>query len=300
MNADASAPITAQPTVADSAADVSAAGVAAAHRTRSDGGARRTLSSVRNAARLLKAYSSREPEFGVTELADRLGLGKSTVHRLLATLMLEGLIEQDAETGRYRLGLAVHDLGGASASTDLHAAVLMPMSVLRNRTGETVHVGVLDGRGVVYVERLDSPHTLRLFVEVGRRNDAHATGTGKCLLAFLPPDRLDALLREWDLNAKTPHTITDRTALQRDLAEARRRGYAVNRHESEVGVISVAAPIRDATAQVVAAMSVAGPAERMDPALPKVSAAVREAAAIASRRLGWRAHERSSDRAPHS
>lgn len=255
------------------------------------GGSRRTLSSVRNAARLLKAFSSREPEFGVTELAERLDLGKSTVHRLLATLVDEDLIEQDAETGRYRLGLAVHDLGGASASTDLHAAVLMPMSVLRNRTGETVHVGVLDGREVVYVERLDSPHTLRLFVEVGRRNAAHATGTGKCLLAFLPPDRLERLLAGGDLERKTPHTLTDRARLRRDLQESRRRGYAVNRHESEVGVISVAAPIRDATADVVAAMSVAGPAERMEPALPKVAGAVREAAAIASRRLGWRTHD---------
>lgn len=258
---------------------------------------RRTLSSVRNAARLLKAFSSRDPEFGVTELASRLGLGKSTVHRVLATLVDEDLIEQDAETGRYRLGLAIHDLGGASANTDLHAAVLMPMSVLRNRTGETVHVGVLDGRDVVYVERLDSPHTLRLFLEVGRRSAAHSTSTGKCLLANLPPDRLDAMLAGWDLPAKTPHTVTDQAALRRQLQDVRRRGYAVNRSESELGVLSAAAPIRDVTGRVVAAMSVAGPAPRMEPALPRVSTAVREAAAVASRRLGWRAHDDAADTA---
>lgn len=252
---------------------------------------RRTLSSVRNAAKLLKAFSSREPELGVTELADRLGLGKSTVHRLLATLLAEDLVEQDGETGRYRLGLAVHDLGAAvSASTDLHAAVLMPMSSLRNRTGETVHIGVLDGRQVVYVERLDSPNTLRLFVEVGRRNDAHATGTGKCLLAHISGDSLDALLAGWQLPARTPYTITDHRQLRRELLEVRRRGYAINRHESEVGVLSVAAPIRDAGGQVVAAMSVAGPLQRMEPAQTSIAAAVREAAAVASRRLGWRAH----------
>lgn len=246
------------------------------------------LTSVRNAARLLRAFSSSEPELGVTELAARLDLGKSTVHRLLTTLAAEELIEQNPQTGRYRLGLAVHELGGVLAGSDLHAAVLMPMSGLRHRTGETVHVGVLDARQVVYVERLDSPNTLRLFVEVGRRNDAHATSTGKCLLAFLPRDRLDHLLAGWELPAHTDHTITDPLRLRRELKETRQRGFAQNLHESERGVVSVAAPIRDAANEVVAAMSVAGPAERMDGIMDAVTRAVVEAGAAASRRLGWR------------
>lgn len=248
---------------------------------------RRSLSSVRNAARLLKEFSGTEPELGVTELATRLDLSKSTVHRILTTLAGENLIEQDPDSGRYRLGLAVHDLGGVSAGSDLHAAALIPMSDLRRRTGETVQIGVLDGREVVYVERLDSPNTLRLFVEVGRRNDAHATGTGKCLLAHLEPARLDRLLAGWDLPAHTEHTITDPLALRRQLKEARRRGYARNLHESELGVLSVAAPIRDKGGAVVAAMSVAGPAQRMEDVLEGVTRAVVEAGATASRRLGW-------------
>lgn len=246
------------------------------------------LSSVRNAARLLKEFSGREPELGVTELAERLGLGKSTVHRLLTTLATEELIEQNPETGRYRLGLAIHDLNAVSAGSDLHAAVLMPMTELRNRTGETVQTGVLDGRQVVYVERLDSPNTLRLFIEVGRRNDAHSTGTGKCLLAFLPQARLDRLLTNWDLPAHTEHTITDPVVLRRQLKETRQRGYAINAHESEVGVLSVAAPIRDARNDAIAAMSVAGPADRMEAGIEVVTRAVVEAAASASRRLGWK------------
>jgi IclR family acetate operon transcriptional repressor len=162
------------------------------------------------------------------------------------------------------------------------------MTELRNRTGETVQVAVLDGHEVVYVERLDSPNTLRLFLEVGRRNSAHSTGCGKALLAFAPPDHLDRLLRGWTLDAKTPHTITDLSRLRADLAEARRRGYAVNRRESEVGVVSVAAPIRDLSGRTVAAISVAGPAERLEPNELRFAQATMEMAATVSRRLGHR------------
>ncbi len=248
-----------------------------------------TLSSVRNAARLLKQYSSREREFGVTELAQRLGLGKSTVHRLLATLTAEHLLEQDEFTGKYRLGIAMHDLGAAVAThLDLHEAVIPPMEQLRNMTGETVQVAVLDGREVVYVERLDSPQTLRLFLEVGRRNDAHATGTGKCLLAHLPDDELNRLLRGWKLQSKTTYTVKNIDTFKKELAQIRKQGFARNLHEAEVGVVSVAAPIRNLAGKVIAAMSVAGPDARMEAAIDQMTRAVMEAAAMASRRLGYR------------
>jgi IclR family acetate operon transcriptional repressor len=247
-----------------------------------------TLGSVANAARVLKAFSATDREWGVTDLARRLGIAKSTAHRLLATLTDEGLLEQDAVTGRYRLGLAIFDLAAAAQSVDLHEAVLSPMTELRNRTGETVHVAVLDGREVVYVERLDSHTTLRLLAEVGRRNWAHCTGSGKALLAFLPPDQLDRTLRNWKLPAKTPYTITDVAALRRDLAEARRRGYAVNRRESQVDVNSVAAPIRDVSGRAVAAISVVGPVDRVELDELRLAQATIESAALISRRLGYR------------
>jgi IclR family acetate operon transcriptional repressor len=247
-----------------------------------------TLGSVANAARVLKAFTSTDREWGVSDLARRLGIAKSTAHRLLATLTDEGLLEQDSTTGRYRLGLAIFDLAAAAQSVDLHEAVLSPMNELRNRTGETVHVAVLDGREVVYVERLDSHATLRLLAEVGRRNSAHCSGCGKALLAFLPPDQLDRTLRNWKLASKTVHTITDLAALRKDLAESRRRGYAVNRRESEVGVISVAAPIRDVSGRAVAAISVVGPVDRLEPHELKLAQATIESAALISRRLGYR------------
>jgi IclR family KDG regulon transcriptional repressor len=247
-----------------------------------------TLGSVANAARVLKSFSPNDREWGVSDLARHLGIAKSTAHRLLATLTDQSLLEQDPQTGRYRLGLAIFDLAAAAQSTDLHEAVAGPMTELRNRTGETVHVAVLDGRDVVYVERLDSPNTLRLFLEVGRRNSAHSTGCGKAMLASLRPEQLDRLLSGWVLEQKTPHTITDVTKLRAELGETRRRGYSVNRRESEVGVISVGAPIRDVTGRTVAAISVAGPAERLEPHEFAVAQVTMEVAAAVSRRMGYR------------
>lgn len=252
---------------------------------------RQILSSVTNASRLLKEFSSRDRELGVSELSRRLALGKSTVHRLLVTLTAEHLLEHDPATGKYRLGLAMYDLGAAVATRlDLHEAVNPPLERLRNVTGETVQVAVLDEREVVYVERLDSPQTLRLFLEVGRRNDAHSTSTGKCLLAFRSEAELGRLLRGWKLKAKTSHTITNASLLRKELARIRSQGYARNVEEAELGVLSVAAPIRDISGGVVAAMSAAGPITRMEPEEDRIILAVQEAAARASHRLGFRRH----------
>ena len=244
------------------------------------------LASVSNAARLLRSFTASTPTWGVTELARAAGQSKSSVHRILSTLADEGLLERDPVSGRYRLGLAMVELAAAVPThRDLHEVVLSPMTELRNWTGETVQVGVLDGRQVVYVERLDSPNTLRLFTELGRRIDAHCTSTGKALLAFSPLRTLEKALTGWQLTARTPHTIVTIPALRDELDEIRRLGYARNRHESEVGVVSVAAPIRNGSGAAMAAMSVAGPAERMDSMDAEVTAAVVEAAHTASRRL---------------
>ncbi|HZP89831.1 MAG TPA: IclR family transcriptional regulator [Actinomycetota bacterium] len=247
------------------------------------------IESVRNAARVLQLFSYHERQLGVSEIARRLGLGKSTAHRLLSTLTDEHLLEQDPESGKYRLGLAVYDLTAAVATHfAMHEAAVPPMAQLRNATGETVQLAVLDGREVVYIERLDSPHTLRLFLEVGRRNWAHCTGTGKCLLAYLPERTLDRLLDGWELKRRTPFTITDPELLRKELREIRHRGWAQNLNESEEGVLSVAAPVREAGGRVVAAMSVAGPATRMDPVMDQTIRGVVDAAAAASRRMGYR------------
>ncbi|MEO8889846.1 MAG: IclR family transcriptional regulator [Jatrophihabitantaceae bacterium] len=247
------------------------------------------LSSVRNAARLLKVFRSRERELGVSELARRLDLGKSTVHRALGTLVAEGLIEQNPDTGNYRLGIVMFELGEAvRVHMDLHAAAGPVLASLREQTRESSQVGILDGPDVVYVDRLESPQTLRLFTETGRRVPAHCTSSGKVLLANLDAAHLARVLDRMVLTGLTPRTIIDRTVLCDELARVRRRGWAEAVEEREVGVASIAVPIRDAREVVVAALSIGAPTARLGAqARKRLSAVLVEAGEAASRRLGW-------------
>jgi IclR family transcriptional regulator, KDG regulon repressor len=247
------------------------------------------LSSVRNAARLLKVFLSREESLGVSELARRLDLAKSTVHRLLTTLAAEGLIEQDHATGGYRLGIVVFELGEAvRVHLDLHAAAGPVLASLREQTGESSQVGILDGTEVVYVDRLESSQSLRLFTETGRRVPVHCTSSGKVLLAHLADADREALLARLPLTALTPHTLADRDALRAECAKVRRRGWAEAVNEREIGVASVAAPVRDVAGTVVASVSIGAPVIRLGaPRRRELGALVAEAGEAISRRLGW-------------
>ena len=171
---------------------------------------------------------------------------------------------------------------------DLHAAVGPVLGELRAQTGESSQVGVLDGHEVVYVDRLESAHSLRLFTETGRRVPVHCTSSGKVLLAYLPEARRQAVLRAAPFTALTPHTITDRSQLAAELDRVRRRGWAEAVNEREIGVASIAAPVRDVSGEVIAAISIGVPLARCSVmALRRLAPVIMEAAEAASRRLGW-------------
>jgi DNA-binding IclR family transcriptional regulator len=246
------------------------------------------LGSVRTAARVLRAFTSADTDLGVSEVARRLGISTSTAHRVLATLAAERLLERDPATGRYRLGLALYELGSAvSEHVDLHAACLPVLTTLRHRTGEMVHVAVLDGLEVVYVERLESHHMLPVFRRVGHRLPAHVTSSGKVLLAALPRAERERRLIGVPLVARTPRTITDTAALLAELDQVSARGWAANLEEGELGIASVGAPIRGADGKAMAALSVVGAAYRLRSAnLGQVAGQVVEAADVISSRLG--------------
>ncbi|WP_037081600.1 IclR family transcriptional regulator [Pseudonocardia spinosispora] len=247
------------------------------------------LSTVRNAARLLKTFLPHEEELGVAELARRLGLGKSSVHRLLATLLDEGLLERDPRTGRYRLGIVMFELGEAvRVHMDLHAAAGAALIALRERTGESAQVAILDVPDVVYVDRVESPHTFRLYTDAGRRAPLHCTSSGKLLLAHRPDADQDAFLATARLEPVTRHTVIDAEQLRVELATIRSRGWAESVNERQIGLASIAAPIRDLTGEVVAAISAGAPLSRFQAvARKRLTQAVVDAGQTASRRLGW-------------
>jgi DNA-binding IclR family transcriptional regulator len=219
-------------------------------------------STVRKAMAVVSAFSYSEPVLGVSELARRLGLGKSTVHRILATLVADGFVERTPDE-RYRLSLKLYEIGQqVAASSELRERAHPSLERLRNESGETAHLAVLAGTDVVYVDRLESRQMLHILTRVGRRRAAHATSSGKCLLAFGPPADVDRVVAG-GLPRLAPRTITSPELLHRALDEVRARGYAASVEESAPGVVSVAAPVFSGDGECVAAMSVAGPITRL-------------------------------------
>jgi len=249
---------------------------------------RMRLSSVANAIRLTKAFSEQEYEMGISALASRLGLAKSTVHRLATTLVEYDMLEQNRETGKYRLGLAFFELGTlVRRKMDVTTEAQGEIHALADSSGETVQLAILDHLTVLYIRIRESRQAVRLSSGLGSRAPAHCTGVGKALLAFRPPEVVQQVIDN-GLKRYTENTIVDADALRAELASIRSRGYAIDDEEIEVGLRCVAAPIRDHSGQVVAAISVAAPVQRMSKktvqaTIPSVVAAAENI----SRRLGF-------------
>jgi DNA-binding IclR family transcriptional regulator len=243
--------------------------------------------SVDRAAALLLALGESQGEAGVTELARRLGLHKSTASRLLATLQRRGLVEQDAETGKYRLGLVVIRLAERAERTlDLRSLALPELERLARLTHETAGLGVLDSDQVLFVAQADGPNLIAVGDWTGRASTLHANASGKVLLASLAEREVLRIVRR-GLTRYTERTITDLEPLLEDLARARRRGYATALSELENGLTAVAAAVHDARGRVIAAVEVWGPAFRLTPRrLPELAAQARATAAAISVRLG--------------
>lgn len=246
------------------------------------------LSSVAAAARILREFGKHSTQLGVTQLGRRVGVGKSTAHRIIWTLVQEGLLEKVEDTGLFRLTPTMQSLG-ASAETALrlHEAATIPLDRLRTKTSGTLHLGILDGLDVLYVERREGPGAIPVFRAVGSRNAAYATSSGKVLLAFLPADHQKRLVADMRLTAKTPRTITSRSELLAELAKVRSQGYAENRGESQPGMCSIAAPVRDPLGRVVASVSVAEYVEDVDAGVRHLARPVVETAVRISSGLGW-------------
>jgi len=252
--------------------------------------AKTRLSSVANAIRLVKVFSDDEYEIGITDLGKRLALPKSTVHRLASTLIDAGMLEQNAETGKYRLGLVLFELGAlVRRKMDFSSEAKPFLMELREKTGETVHLAILDQNSIVYINSLESKQAIRMTLDVGVRRSAYATAAGKVMLAFQPAETLARLLAG-GLKGRTAKTIVDPEAFLQELAAIRARGYATTDEENELGVRSLAAPVRDHSGNVIAATSIAGPSQRLTKKVLSAFALDVVAAADAiSVRLGYRA-----------
>jgi DNA-binding IclR family transcriptional regulator len=246
------------------------------------------IQSVRRAAAILRELGSGH-RLGVTELSERLGLAKATVYGLLRSLEADTLVERDVETGKYRLGPALLQLGNAFLDGhELRARSLLWADSLASRTSEAVRVGVPSGLNVLIVHHVFRPDDSVQILEVGAAIPWHASALGKAVAAFRDDEAL-AELMEPPLPRLTGRTIVEPRELRRALAVIRRRGVAVEDQEAVIGEAEVAAPVFDHAGHPVGAIGVAGPVERVLPegrAEERVVAAVKETARGLSRDLG--------------
>lgn len=201
------------------------------------------------------------------EISESIGLSPSTTFRLLATLAHYNYVKRDEQTNQYRLGLACLELARAyQDSNDLRKVALPVLEALRDDVKETVHLAVLDQMEVIYLEKLSGLHAIGLMSSrVGGRSPAYCTGVGKVLLAYQKPDQVKGYYNQLGLHPFTETTISDVEALMRHLQEVRDRGYAFDLGEHEPDVRCIATPIFDVSGQPIAALSISGPALRLEP-----------------------------------
>lgn len=244
--------------------------------------------SVSRAIALLKSFSDAQPEWTLGDISAHVGLNKATVHRLLAALEAEGLILRNERTGGYRLGPEMLVLGGAAIrSNDLRSMSRAELVALADVTGEATTLEVISGSHVIILDEVSTRHFVGMAQDVGALLPIHATSTGKLLLAF--SGRVDSTFSGEKLQALASRTVTSHTALLRQLPAIRKAGYAITRDELEDGFTAVAAPVRDYSGGVVAAVSVGGPNSRLSG--ESLDACLRltcEAAARISSQLGHR------------
>jgi IclR family transcriptional regulator, KDG regulon repressor len=221
---------------------------------------------VHNAIRILEVLGQ-EQRLGVTRISQLLKLPKSSVHDILSTLHNDGLVEKDGERSHYSLGLRLFELGNmARANLELRRIATPFLRSLNEELDETVHLTVLDGWQVLYVECFESSKQLRTYSVIGVRAPLHCTAVGKAILAYFSEKQVSQMVRAMGLPRFTDNTITDRESLDRELARIRRSGYAVDNAEHEEGVRCIGAPIHNHESQVMASISVSGPSQRMSPA----------------------------------
>ena len=230
------------------------------------------LHSLDRAVAVLEMLGESDTALSLAEVCQRLRLHKSTAHRSLMVLERSALIERTAEN-RYRLGLKLYELGNrAVEQVDLRTRVHPFFRRLAAQVGETVHLSVLQKTSIVYLDKVEPNRRVCVSSKTGTSNPVYCTSMGKAMLAFQPPEVIEQIIAKIRFVRYTSKTITSREALLKALERVRRRGYAIDDQEIEVGVRCIGAPIFDEKRRAIAAVSVSGPASRISaPTMPEIA-----------------------------
>jgi len=243
--------------------------------------------AVERALNILEAAAQRRDGLTNSEFSRKLGIPKSSASYILHALERRGYLRRDAETARYRLGLKILSLGGdAQGNLDIADIALPFMRALVEKIRLTAHLAVLDQGEAVYVEKVEAPGFFKVNTWVGRRMFLHSTSVGKCLMAWLPKQEIETLVKQQGLKKRTPETITNITKLLAELDHVKHVGYAMDDEENSLGARCLGAPVFDAAGNVTAAIGASGTLTQMDEAsMPRMIEALKETARRVSRQL---------------
>lgn len=247
------------------------------------------IQSVDRALRILDLFDEFDNELKITDISARMNLHKSTVHSLLKTLQKHRYIEQNQDNGKYRLGMKLFERGNYVLHTlDIRTVAKNYLTELSVKTGNTIHLVILDGKEGVYIDKVEGPSATVLYSRIGRRVPIHSSAVGKALVAFMNEQELEQILRDYEYNAHTPNTITNEADFRKELEKVRAQGFSVDNEENEPGVACIAVPIRNHSNNVIAAMSMSQPATRLDQQeLEKAKMMLMQAANEISLKLGY-------------
>jgi IclR family KDG regulon transcriptional repressor len=257
-------------------------------------GTNKLVQTIQRMSSILETLGQSPQGISIRDLSAELKLPKGTIHRLLASLAYFGYVRQDSKTKNYSLGLKLLELGNILlGQLDLRKVAEPYLRNLGEKTKETVHLVILDQKEVVYIEKVEmdqKPSGLRMASRVGGRNPAHSCAVGKVLLAYLPREEVESLIKEKGLPRRTENTITDPGQLQEILQAVRKQGFAIDDEENEQGIRCVAAPVLNEAGKVAAAVSISGPSFRVSRRMvqEKLKKEVMETALQISERLGYR------------
>lgn len=240
-----------------------------------------SVRAVERALDVLLCFSRQSPELSMTQIAEQVGIHKSTVHRLLATLEKKRFVNRDPDTGIYRLGIRLLQMAYLTLEqNDIRRLAVPFLQRLGDRYQENIHLALLDDADVVFIYIIESPQRVKLAAAVGQRLPAYATASGKSMLAFLPEEMVQRIL-DRGMPQYTSRTPRSPEAFFQNLNTIREQGFAISEQEYEDAINAVAAPIFDLGGQPIASIAVAGPAyrltrERMDEIGPFVIATARD------------------------
>ncbi len=247
------------------------------------------INSLSRGVRILRLLATRGSGVGVTEVADHLDVDPSTAYRLLSTLELHGLVNQDADSKRYAIGYGVLEIASGLLRRLSVVEISQPyLRTLTARTGENTHVAVRDRRHAVSVGAESATGILRVETMLGSAEPLHCTAVGKALISDFTRAQLIELFEGETFERHTPHTITSIDELDFDLSRVRRAGYAIDDEELHPGVRCIAAPVRDHGGNIIAAFGLSSPAVRLTrERVPELAQDVLESAQAISQQLGY-------------